>query len=624
VTERVLTATDVEALATRIMAPRPKPLVVVSTDPRTGLVVLDLGELEDELADIAELVVIPTGERTRELETLLPARTHAYGGAGRSYPADFSANSDWRRSHLRFPGPRATQQLIGDVLGHAGAAGLFTKPSARRVAASGVVKGFVADDTRALVELDGRGHATITRELTYPPAPLSWSVHTGQRVTGTLDLDTRLLLVGLPTPAPERLHEAFPHGCVTLALARKVTEARAWLQLHPNAEFVLRRADVSSNPLDTVDLLVAEGDVIAARVSHLSDGSLHLRLTDVDDDEPLVPSLALTDGGRPWLAEGRPLELQTTDAASDLAAFDESVGAREAESAAVPAGLGEGVVAAHAGAVRRPMPGPGTRHIEVAVPPANASPVVTPVTSPEPPPRVVAGPGTALQSTQLQLAAERARSAELERRLVEAGADDGGLSRLRATVGGLEARLRVELAERGALENELKALKEQQRATTRAVREARRIAPPPAAPDRSDRRARWATADEWVRHEVLLSWVERVEPTERDLWPIPEYAIGPAFAASLLLLDEGQFDKAMKAVVDAVTGRIREIAGRDLHPLRTGDGGADADTVRGDGAKCMRASIEQHTPAARRLHYWTLPGGRVELSRVVRHDDTRP
>jgi hypothetical protein len=43
-----------------------------------------------------------------------------------------------------------------------------------------------------------------------------------------------------------------------------------------------------------------------------------------------------------------------------------------------------------------------------------------------------------------------------------------------------------------------------------------------------------------------------------------------------------------------------------------------------DGARCQRAYIEQKTPQARRLHYWALRGGGIELSRVVTHDDVEP
>lgn len=105
--------------------------------------------------------------------------------------------------------------------------------------------------------------------------------------------------------------------------------------------------------------------------------------------------------------------------------------------------------------------------------------------------------------------------------------------------------------------------------------------------------------------------------------PLPEAVlVGPRFAESLAGLDDGYLAKAFKACVDAVTGRIRELPARNVHPLRSGVGANSADVVRdSDGARCLRAYIEQNTASARRLHYWTLPDGGVELCRVVLHGD---
>ena len=191
---------------------------------------------------------------------------------------------------------------------------------------------------------------------------------------------------------------------------------------------------------------------------------------------------------------------------------------------------------------------------------------------------------------------------------------------------GAEARLRQELAARGEAERRNRDLEQQRRASTQALREARRSAPAAAAaPDLDARRARWGADDAWVRHEMYLAWVDRVDAADRAAWPLRDFVVGSEFAASLRSLDTGQFEKALRAAVDAVTGRIRHLPAREAHPLRTGDGAGDPDTVRAsDGAKCWRAYIEQKTPAARRIHYWALPGGGVELSRIVTHDDVEP
>lgn len=75
---------------------------------------------------------------------------------------------------------------------------------------------------------------------------------------------------------------------------------------------------------------------------------------------------------------------------------------------------------------------------------------------------------------------------------------------------------------------------------------------------------------------------------------------------------------------EVLTGLAADIPGRELHRLRTGNGGGDPYRVRADGARAFRASLQVNTPSARRLHYWQLPNGQIELSRVVLHDDVEP
>ncbi|MBD3940126.1 hypothetical protein IF188_00245 [Microbacterium sp. NEAU-LLC] len=647
--EHVRTTAEAVALAGRILGAREKPVVVLSTDPATDGFAIDADDVESGTQGVADLVLIDTGDLTRTLAAHLPDRAQVYGGAGRSYPVDFGADPDWRRSPLRFPGPRAATALVGDVLTHANAARLFDcKPASRRVAVTGVVQGFAGDE-RALVATDGHGPATISRELTYPPFPLDWVVRRGQRVAGMLDLDDHRLLVTEPAPDTAALLAAFAHHSVTLAFVTKVTPARATLLLHPAVEFTVRRDDVSKNPLDTVDLLLAEGDVVAVRVLHLSDGTIHLSLYDVDDDEAIVPPLALTTGGPPWLAQGRALLPEDADTHGELAELERrtpvpgasGAGAAGAvsEAPAVDAAAAEpdapGVAEASPPTTARPVPGPGMRPAmphaasaagaasaatDAAADAGHADEHAAAVESRAP-------HGSALRSTQRALDTARAEIAGLKARLAEADADDSAASRLRARAATAESRLKEALVGRAELELRVRELDARQRAGTQALRSARKAAAASSAPgdDRATRRSRWSTDEAWVRHEIYLAWVDRVEPAERADHPLGDYIVGPRFAESLAPLDDGRFDKAMKAAVDAATGRIREVPGREAHLLRTGDGAGDPPTVRAsDGAKCWRAYIEQKTAQARRIHYWILPGGTVELSRIVPHDDVQP
>ena len=64
-----------------------------------------------------------------------------------------------------------------------------------------------------------------------------------------------------------------------------------------------------------------------------------------------------------------------------------------------------------------------------------------------------------------------------------------------------------------------------------------------------------------------------------------------------------------------------EIPGLELHMLRESETVGAAQQVRGDGARAWRCNLQTRTAAARRLHYWQLPDGRIELAKIVYHDD---
>jgi hypothetical protein len=73
-----------------------------------------------------------------------------------------------------------------------------------------------------------------------------------------------------------------------------------------------------------------------------------------------------------------------------------------------------------------------------------------------------------------------------------------------------------------------------------------------------------------------------------------------------------------------VTGRNAFEHITEDHPLREADENSKPEVIRDDGAASRRAYIESHTAQSRRLHYWKLKDGSIELSRVGLHDDFTP
>ncbi|MGW9183838.1 hypothetical protein [Agromyces sp. NPDC055661] len=646
--ERVATVDDAERLALRILdAARTRPLVVVTTvhgansAAEAASAPLDPRELVAEIGDIADLVLLPTGEYSMRLADQLPDMLQVYGGAGRSYPVGLVHDPDWRRSPLRFPGAnpaRAIAQLISDTMSHAHTAGLFDHAPPRSRIVSGEVRGFLAGGTRALVELDDGGRATVWAELTAPPTPLDWTLAEGGRITGTLDEDAGRLSVDVLDVDVAGLAEAFPHGTVTLALVTTVADEHAELALHPAHRTRVHRMDVSPNPLDRVDLLLSEGEVVAARVVHLSTGALHLRLSDVDDGEPVVPPLALVHGGAPWLREDRPMPRaapeEVQDAEAELGptvAHGEVAGVPDTDatdgatnSLADPDGFTSGSPPVRAGSSlpAHAIPGPGLRR---AVPTPHLTPS-SPNASTQVIPQAAATAGSALRSTQLQLEAERARRSAAERRLTEAALTDSDLDRLRTASAIDRQRAKELLLENADLRREVEILRRDRSDSSRRLRDyARGHATERPATSRpiADRRSDFIDVEAWVRHEVRCAWVERVPACDKADYPLPDYAVGPDFADSLQALDTEKFAKAVKAVVDVLTGRAERLGSRELHRLRVSDAGGSPYRVREDGSYAVRCAIERNTASARRLHYWVLPSGGIELSRIDVHDVTR-
>lgn len=167
-------------------------------------------------------------------------------------------------------------------------------------------------------------------------------------------------------------------------------------------------------------------------------------------------------------------------------------------------------------------------------------------------------------------------------------------------------------AENAALRQELSRL-----ATAPA-----KSAPKPKAPvtnpvpvQKSTRRM-FADAGDEIRFRVMVLWAEQTTPQEKLAAPLPKYALGPEFAATLEALagaNSPLFDKVARCALRILLGQDRD--GHKLDP---------SGKTREDGAVAWRSYVEQKTASARRLHFWRLPGGGIEFSRVVLHDDYTP
>lgn len=186
------------------------------------------------------------------------------------------------------------------------------------------------------------------------------------------------------------------------------------------------------------------------------------------------------------------------------------------------------------------------------------------------------------------------------------------LRRARATIHALEktaARQRTDL--RNALER-----------ADRLARDANAGSDALALLDADTRR--FADPSDQLRFEVDLAWARRTTAEEKPDLPLAAWTLSGGFMDTLSAVEGIDRAKVVDVIVDVLTGRAWQIEARQVHQLRTSEAGNAPTVVRDDGAICWRANLQTKTASARRLHWWQLPSGAIEISAVRLHDDVRP
>jgi hypothetical protein len=171
--------------------------------------------------------------------------------------------------------------------------------------------------------------------------------------------------------------------------------------------------------------------------------------------------------------------------------------------------------------------------------------------------------------------------------------------------------LRTELRQ---AEDHVRRLTQQLEQSRAKLRKSRSTSSPTDAPS-------FADPERGFRFLVERSWATRIPAAEQPICSLGDYTFGPHFLRSLESLHGLAAERVADVVMEVVTGKAALSGGRELHQLRTDDAGGSPQRVREDGARAWRVSLQSNTPAARRLHYWVLPDGSIELAKVGVHDD---
>ena len=586
---RVADERSAKALADRLNGnDRTRPIVVITIPAGWTTPYIDADEVLDQVGDLADVYLIATGPHTWTFSGKMPERTEVYGGAGRVYPLGHEWVSRPQVSPLRFAyneeeGRRATRSLVSDALHLAAAAGLVrASVGEHRVWAEGEVIGFPVPE-RAMVRFDGRV-AQIAQELTEPAVPLERVVAVGMRVNGWFDADTGRLDISETLLTPEVALRPYGTGDVVLTEVVSVEVDRAELGLHPRVHVSVGRDDVTGNDLDDLRTLMTPGEVLPARVV-ATGPTWALTLIDVEDEESPLPAVALMPGGPPWLVPSSVGYAGPEWIQDDAVSLTMMPAATTSEAKAAAPALGADI------SDNAPRPTPALLDKRRRSAPVHHA--TTPAT----------------ESMTLTIDALRSAVASLKRRLEEVNDELRASIAERAELVLLRQDRHRQIAR---LEHDLQVQRSQLRKAKRPTSAVLRADPEFADPEQS------------FRYAVLTAWARRTPVGEQSTVPLPEYDIGPHFLSSLEVAGIA-LDKVANVAVEILTGRAHEVAGRELHQLRESRSG-NAPYVRrpADDATCWRAALQVNTSQARRIHYWVLPGGRVEFSRVVLHDDFRP
>lgn len=557
-------------LAAYIKAPRPLHLVVISTLDKPGAVNFDAEVIAAQTDDWAEVITVPNGPVTFALAEALPRDWNVYGTAARVYPIGIGTSGIRPGHYLMARASENLHQLTEDLLDE-----VLGLPNPARLRPANPVS-------------PASGSSPVTAPLPLLRTGIvNGFLGAGERAVIDLDDGTRALVRREDLPSATRLDWLLAIGARiegkydpathVLDVAASAGIPRL-LQAYAFGQVVLALV-VEAGPGSAV-LVPLPGEPITVTQAEVSSNELddvdsllapgqvvaarlvqsagirHLVLVDVDEDEEIAPAPALLSGQLPWLELGRDLLPPSMDEARELP----------------------------------------------AVPPGPPTPVATGT-----------GAATARQGSALHDALLSIDRLKAENRALRAE-DAEGLMRGQAAALEELAHARADLGKaRDANRRQAELLNKAQEKARKAARSTA-LAP-------ADARAHFTDQDDALRHELYLAWVARVPAAEKQTYPWnPDFLIGPRFAASFFGHEPALRTKTAKALVDLITHRAERMPAREIHPKRTGPGGDDPQQLRADGAGCWRMSVEVNVAAARRVHYWKLPDGRIELHELVAHD----
>lgn len=166
---------------------------------------------------------------------------------------------------------------------------------------------------------------------------------------------------------------------------------------------------------------------------------------------------------------------------------------------------------------------------------------------------------------------------------------------------------------------------EAERERDRAETKARRLTERRNSAKESRPVAKWLEAlhvpeEEAVRMLLRRYWEKNYPLTDQEAYPLGHYEIQPAFLATVSRMHDADLKKIVHVMTDIASTRA-DTRDRTIHPYRQAEGPEEPDVVDAELGTLMRINLENNTPAAKRLHFWKGPGGKIVFHSALQHDD---
>ena len=280
---KVLEATDVEAWVREVLLnpQRERPVVAVTTRPRTGSTWLEPTEVAAALKGAADVVCLETGEATWELAEVLPARLDVYGGAVRVWWPGLREDSnpyDHRLYiiHTAVQAQAVLRELVEKIVGPGEDAELAPPAEPVDVRVEAVMGG--------RVELSGEGLYGDLREADVPIPELARCLKPGLELRarilrsdteGHTDFSVRGLL-----PSPWELAvEAIAIGDVVQGRVQSIRDFGAFVEMLPRVTGLVHISELDWTFVDSVSDFTTPGQVVAVKVISIDQEGQKLELS---------------------------------------------------------------------------------------------------------------------------------------------------------------------------------------------------------------------------------------------------------------------------------------------------------------------------------------------------------